>query len=167
MKRARKREQGFSLIELGIVIGVIAILITVVAVGQGFILTSRVTKAVDAVDVIRKATSTISGTGGGQFPTNSTANEMGGLQTRGFIPASPWTPMQGFVINNVQWSTGLGPANRVGVQITCPAGQCVDVWNAYNQDPNRITAAGNAGTLPCTVATPADTAVGLTLCFQI
>lgn len=50
-----RREDGFSLIELGIVVAVIAVLATVVIMGRGYTAAARVTKANELVNVTQRA----------------------------------------------------------------------------------------------------------------
>jgi prepilin-type N-terminal cleavage/methylation domain-containing protein len=134
-----KRQAGFTLIELGIVIAVIAILAAVVIVGRGFINSAKVSKAVDQVDVMRKAVSTIGGARGGDF----TSITMGELTTRSYVAAArsdgTWSsPIEGFRVSFLT-DTVSSPA-RYAVTAQCPDSYlCKDICTGAMKDTNIVT----------------------------
>lgn len=65
MRKRVKKSRGFTLIELGIVIAVIAVLAIVVLAGTGFMQSSRLGKANDFVGKLQDAIATLSGRRGG------------------------------------------------------------------------------------------------------
>ena len=68
----RKNQKGFTLIELGIVVAVIAILASAVLVGQGFIESSRTAKATQGVHTLKKAVINYAGLKGGKLSADAT-----------------------------------------------------------------------------------------------
>jgi prepilin-type N-terminal cleavage/methylation domain-containing protein len=181
----RRSRRGFSLVELGIVIAVIAVLAAVVIFGRGFIQSARVTKAVDACNTSRKGAATFAGVQGGLFRT--TGNQMPQLTDRGLIPAlsgvgnaAVWlvsgnsaTDLANSII--VQ-QIGVGQINRNGlanavrVQISVPNGtMATDLVSAVRDDPNYFNGTAGGTTGPActeaafTSATPGPVTVNL--CF--
>ncbi|MEO1174545.1 MAG: prepilin-type N-terminal cleavage/methylation domain-containing protein, partial [Myxococcota bacterium] len=82
MRSRSRSERGFTLIELGIVIGVIAVLATIVIVGRGFLVQSRVSKVIETVDNIQKAAKVFAGTSGGIFRGAASNNLLEQLNQR-------------------------------------------------------------------------------------
>lgn len=97
--RWRRRQRGFSLIELGIVLSVIAILAAIVIGSAGYFRAARERTAVDLVLTIRKASQQYSmrhlkgvayGVSTAQgIPQNTTLT---GLQAENFLPTNVTTP---------------------------------------------------------------------------
>lgn len=67
MRKRVKGSRGFTLIELGIVIAVIAVLAVVVLAGTGFMESSRLGKANDFVGKLQDSIATLAGRRGGQL----------------------------------------------------------------------------------------------------
>ena len=175
--RSRRRSRGFSLIELGIVIAVIAVLAAVVIFGRGFIAAARITKAVEGMNTIRKGAATYAGLQGGALNT-STASELPTLSARNLLP-STLTAGSWFVsgapgsadsisisgLRFGQLTNGGAPNNAVAITISTPtAPMAQDVWNAVANDGNLIRSGATIGGAPaCAAALPTTAAV--TLCF--
>lgn len=178
----RAREAGFSLIELGIVIAVIAVLATVVIMGRGFIMASRVTKAVEATNTVRKAGATYVGLQGGQVDA-STANELGNLRSRGLIPAENPTGQVRWIVsgavNNNEFSVAevrFGPftppggvaENAVGMRINTPQpAQAQDVYNSMRKDNNFIATGATVGGFGQQCNNSLPTTNSVILCFRL
>ncbi|MGC4120214.1 MAG: prepilin-type N-terminal cleavage/methylation domain-containing protein [Myxococcales bacterium] len=178
--RLRRHPRGFSLIELGIVIAVIAVLAAVVIFGRGFISAGRVSKCVEGFNTIRKAGTTLAGLRGGAFNTASAANEITGMGKRGLLPLekdtdTTWT-MAGsgttaftaqqiyFATVNVGGNTGV---NAVAIQLKAPDGVASeDVWNSIENDKNHIKTATTIGALNCTTTRPTSTDTNV-FCFKL
>jgi prepilin-type N-terminal cleavage/methylation domain-containing protein len=164
--RTRKNQRGFSLIELGIVIAVIAVLTTVVLVGRGFILSARTSKVVEALDSIAKSNKVYAGQFGGVFPT--TDNDiMNNLSTRMLLPAgNGWTPVTGFSFARVRAAAG---SQEWLIEITCPDNpRCQDIWNQKNTtDPTMIKANNAINGVTCHGTAAPTTGTQVNLCFQL
>ena len=155
----RKGQRGFSLIELGIVVAVIAILATVVLVGRGFLESSRVSKMVEVIDTIAKGTAVYAGTNGGEIPT-APVNYLNALELRALVPTGITNSVPNFAINSVSRVS----TETFVVSITCSGGaqaatSCQDICRAKLRDKSLVTATPSA-----TCANPAAT---ITLTFQI
>lgn len=169
----RRSSRGFSLIELGIVIAVIAVLAAVVVFGRGFILAARVTKAVDASNTIRKAASAFAGVNGGAVP-NSNTNELPALANRSLVPIQPnstaWPVTTGVNLTDVRFGQLTGannvlPGNGVAMTFQMDAATMVeDLLNAVRTDRNFVNATPMLGNLACQNAA---TATSITLCFSL
>jgi prepilin-type N-terminal cleavage/methylation domain-containing protein len=157
--RGRRAQRGFSLIELGIVVAVIAVLAAVVLVGRGFLNSARVSKVTEGIGVTKKAAATVAGLQGGRFPVTSTGNELGGLSQRQLVPAltnSVWQ-LQGaeFAITDVRFQSA-GDRNCVAVTYTVPAGFLADSFKQLQTDPNFMAscAGTQVGGLTCATSAP-------------
>jgi prepilin-type N-terminal cleavage/methylation domain-containing protein len=185
--RLARGVRGFSLIELGIVIAVIAVLAAVVIFGRGFIVASRVSKLVEAANTVRKGASTYAGLMGGSLsPAVTPAVGISALSTRQLLPplnnnlwvVSGPTPAttESFVITGV----GLGqipgpgggpPQNAVSVQFRVPKPEnAQDVIASVLNDPNfvRTQSQEPGGSGGVCAANPLDGQANLTtICFNL
>lgn len=190
--RRSRHAYGFSLIELGIVIAVIAVLASVVIFGRGFIVAGRVSKIVEACGTIRKAASTFAGLTGGTIVAPVAANQgLTTLRQRQLLPPppagqaenSPWCvaacPANGAAggaddfsimqlgLQQVTGQNGTGLQNAVLIRVhTSGPAQAQDVFNSVLQDPSYIQtgAVRTIGGQPCAMATP-PTNADVNLCF--
>jgi prepilin-type N-terminal cleavage/methylation domain-containing protein len=166
-------ERGFTLIELGIVIAVIAVLATVVLMGRGFINSSRTTKAVEALATVRKGASTIAGLQGGTIAV-STANEMAGLQARALVPGAggTWTVSgagaNGYIIQDVRFGQDANQ-NAVAIRVQTPDVNFMrDIVQGASTDPNFIATGPTLGASPGPCRTAATVAAATeTVCFRL
>jgi prepilin-type N-terminal cleavage/methylation domain-containing protein len=148
MFRNRKSERGFSLIELGIVIAVIAILATVVLMGRGFLESSRVSKVVEAIDTMGKGIAVFAGANGATLPAGNLQPQ---LSARALIHANLNNPnyISGFQINNATGQCAAGPVpppNQTwSTNVTCVTTQsCQDLCTAKRGDGSLLTINGAA-----------------------
>lgn len=136
----RKREQGFTLIELGIVVAVIAVLATVILFGRGFLESTRISKAVETVTMLQKAANTFAQTGTppGTVPATLT---LANLQARQLVPPNINNAVSGY-------SFAIARVNQTQyrVTVTCPTNvAATDLGAAKASDPNLVGAPGVAG----------------------
>ena len=93
MHLSKKQQEGFTLIELGIVVAIIALLSTSVLLGKGFIDASKISRAAEAVEKTRIAVETYIGRNGGNWEMVEYL-EYNGLATklvdRKLVPEMPW-----------------------------------------------------------------------------
>ena len=154
-----KNEKGFTLIELGIVVAVIAILATVVLMGSGFVSSSRLAKAVEGVDVLKKASINYAGRVGGTFPT--TAANLVALESRNLIDSledGAWKMAPGYKVTDLSLSYVDGK-NEMVMTISFPdlvSGQ--DLYSNLSEDPG-FTSDGD-----CAAPTSGDTSAKI--CFS-
>jgi prepilin-type N-terminal cleavage/methylation domain-containing protein len=167
--KAYVSERGFTLIELGIVIAVIAVLATVVLFGRGFIQAARASKTSEGLDVVRKGANTIAGIQGGVITSSATGtNEMGGVLARGLIPNNPYTTATGFSIHSVVFGNNANATNSVvAISFASPDSQTgLDLRAAAYRD--LATAHNNAdafASMPsCTTAAASSSTV---VCFNL
>ena len=94
LKNKKKMQtNGFTLIELGIVVAVISLLASGVMAGTGFINAAKVTKAVDAVDKTRLAVETYVARRGGVWQESEVLDSgdyYTALVDRQLVPEMPW-----------------------------------------------------------------------------
>jgi len=95
--RARTASRGFSLIELGIVIAVVAVLGTVVILGKGYITAAKKQSCVELVQTLRTAARAFAmrhnngvSFGSQRKPADNVA--FGFLMSEGFLPTPTTTP---------------------------------------------------------------------------
>ena len=178
--RIGRHARGFSLIELGIVIAVIAVLASVVIFGRGFITAGRVSKAVEGINTIRKAGSAYAGLQGG-YLQNSTINEVQALGQRSLIPLktptdTKWTiagdpaSTDKFEVVDIrfgQYVLNAQSQNAVAIIVTTPnMVQAEDLWNSSQKDPNYIKTAAMIGGQSCAGLTK-PAAQRVILCFAL
>ena len=159
----RRRQRGFTLIELGIVIGVIAVLATVVLVGRGFLESARVSKVVETINTVAKAAKVYAGHSAGQFPGTADNALLGTLNRRNLISVieNDATTVAGFTFVRAAHAAN---GQAFAITITCPTTEtCQDIWSAKLADQTRTT--GNINGNACAAAMP--TAASITLCFNI
>lgn len=177
--RRYRRARGFSLIELGIVIAVIAVLAAVVIYGRGFIAASRVTKAVEGMDTIRKSASTFAGLQGGSL-SGITGPQLPVLSARSLLPAlsagNVWTVSgtasapDSVSISDVRFGQLLNtqgqPTNVVAIQVQTPLGTMPqDVWTAVSTDSSLYRGGLGVDGFVCGTALPAVSADHVIICF--
>ena len=184
-RRRRRHARGFSLIELGIVIAVIAVLAAVVIFGRGFITAGRVTKAVEASNTIRKSASTYAGVLGGSLRA-TTQNQLLTLQQRGLVPqlnAGAWIVSgSAQAINDAIQITQVrmaqipnpdnnnAPTNAVAITYTTPPGSLpADILASVVDDTNLVRTGPTIDAAPAACATaaapPAIPSTTVTICF--
>lgn len=175
--RGRRGQRGFSLIELGIVIAVIAVLAAVVIFGRGFIAAGRITKAVEASNTIRKSASAYAGLQGGALSQPAVGTGLKALADRQLLP--PLFPADGFwYVSGAAGTTDSisitavhfgqqGVNNVVAIKVKTPSqAMAQDVYNSVKHDQN-LNKAGLAvsGSATCSLgATVGDT---VTICFNL
>ncbi len=183
--RLRRHPRGFSLIELGIVIAVIAVLAAVVIFGRGFISAGRVSKTVEGFNAVRKAGATLAGLRGGSFSgdARSQGNEINGLGRRGLLSLknpsdNTWTMAgttgdQGteFCAEDIRFdSVNVGSnvgVNAVVVRLRAPDGTAAeDVWTSVMNDKNFIKEGASVAGLSCTTTRPTTQATN-NFCFKL
>ncbi len=172
----RRMRRGFSLVELGIVIAVIAVLAAVVIFGRGFISAARITKAVDAANTARKAASTFAGTSGGAFRPNANS-QLQVLSDRGLLPpvaAGAWTvsgdpnspdaiAVTGLFLG--QSLRGTQNSNVIRLTIVFPSITMAQDYMSSVQNDNNF-ATGNVVNVACTAAGGANAAT-VQSCFWL
>lgn len=147
----RRGQRGFSLIELGIVVAVIAILATVVLVGRGFLESSRVSKMVEVIDTICKGVAVYAGSNGGQIPGANGANLLTELENRELVSNTITNSVPNFSVNSV---TRTANPEQFTVVIGCASAQgqtsCKDIENAKLRDDSLTAHSVTATTVSLT-----------------
>ena len=188
-RRRRRQPRGFSLIELGIVIAVIAVLAAVVIFGRGFISAGRVTKAVEASNTIRKGASTYAGLLGGSLrPNGAGQSQLLTLQQRGLLPAlaagnvwivsgSAQSLPDSIRVTDLRFgqipnpNNNGQPTNAVAVVYATPPGSLpADIFAAVADDPNLVkNGATIDGSPACAnpATPPAVPNSAVTVCFYL
>jgi len=171
----RASERGFSLIELGIVIAVIAVLASVVIVGRGFINSSRTGKAAEALSTVRKAGAVYTSS----QRADSVDNEIAALQARDLMPKLPTDPAGSWTMTGtgatafratsvrfVQVGNGWGVAINVTAPDTIMAEDLIKLVSA---DPAFHTSGPfGAGGVTCTAGPPSKPQnQAVTVCFKL
>jgi prepilin-type N-terminal cleavage/methylation domain-containing protein len=182
-----RAERGFSLIELGIVIAVIAVLAAVVIFGRGFINSARITQGVNAANSVRKGASSYAGLQGGTLPSAGTAGQADDIVTlgnRSLLPVqvSPWY-VSGSSANqsdSVQITKiNMGTAgnlvngvtlqqNAVAISYTMPSPtMAADLYTAVQNDPNFVKNGAEIGSAPSACASAVPTTASVVICFYL
>jgi prepilin-type N-terminal cleavage/methylation domain-containing protein len=164
----RKSQKGFTLIELGIVIAVIAILATVVLVGKGFIASSKVSKGVECLNAARIGASTYVGTQGGTVGTNA-ADLTTTLSSRSLMSFQCGPGL------SISSTTGVMAQNaQVAFQMNCKdsAGQpdpttCQDISTNAGKDPNFVGPPNTSTVAGETCSDKGTLADGGWICFNL
>ena len=163
----KHNEKGFTLVELGIVMAVIAILAASVLVGRGFINNAQASKAVDSISAIKKAATVASIEYGGTFPANGTTNYLENFRNNELLPADPdGNNATAWTVGAVTINTIHAEGNLLGIDMITPdANVSHSILNTVKPDMQSGTIGGatcynNAGG-----TTPPPTA--LVLCVKI
>jgi prepilin-type N-terminal cleavage/methylation domain-containing protein len=175
-KLRKKQRRGFTLIELGIVIAIIAVLASVVIMGKGFLDGARAAKLIEATDVIKKSVTTVAGLSGGLAPnTGVGSNQIPNLRARNMVPGNPvGTPAADanawvvagaeYAITDVRHGTAANQS-IVQVQYRTPSTQfTADVFEMARQEKNFYIGALTGG-LPCANAAPSTPSA--VICFAL
>ncbi len=133
MRNRSKRSRGFTLIELGIVIAVIAVLAIVVLAGTGFMQSSRLGKANDFVGKLQDAIATLSGRRGGTLANLPPCPQA--LIQRQLVPNNFNTPSQ--VIPNWTFTCAYLPLpTQYSITVTAEDPlQCQDMAAMHATNP--------------------------------
>ncbi len=141
---------GFSLVELGIVIAVIAVLAGVVITGMGYFRAARQRTAVDLVLTIRGAARqyALRHQAGLRFGTSAETTVQGnvniaGLCAEGFLPplaslTTPWGAPD-IVVAPVATPALCAGFGCVQIQMPVPAEECVDTYLVTNLQSQAVT----------------------------
>jgi prepilin-type N-terminal cleavage/methylation domain-containing protein len=144
-----RRLRGFTLIELGVATAAIAILMTSVLMGRGFIEASRHAKMVDAIDQLRKAAQTYSGMKG-RFPVDGSTEQGAVLKSLGLIREWPMKLPSGYTITGMYFGHGDqtaefwqgGGRNKVVFIIDAKFPKTLDLYRTFAKDPMVIMTGG-------------------------
>ena len=134
-KMKRCRSYGFTLVELSIVVAVMAVLAMGVLLGQGFAQASKVTKAAQGVQHLKKATVNYVGRRGGQVDNKTNLTD---LATRQLIVLNGDNKMLlgnvAFKVNEISLSEGAAGAH-LQITVETPTAQTLaDLRAALHQD---------------------------------
>jgi len=176
-RNRRTAARGFSLIELGIVIAVIAVLASVVIFGRGFIVAGRVSKAVEGLTTVRKAGAAYAGLQGGTV-TASTGPEITSLANRSLLPepakAGSWVVAgdpndlaNQFKVEDIRFGINVNQ-NAVAIKLKTPGKeQAEDVFNSVLKDGNYVKTNALVGGLTCQGSAAKPTTNTAVFCFNL
>ena len=141
-----KNSKGFTLVELGIVIGVMAVLATGVLLGHGFAQASKVTKAAQGVQHLKKATVNYVGRRGGEVDANTALTD---LARRQLIVLDRNNQMvlgnAAFKVKEMSLSETTDGAH-LEITVATPTAQTLaDLHGALHQDASYSSCGFNAG----------------------
>ena len=161
----RHREHGFTIIELGIVIAVVAILATVVLAGRGFVLAARTSKAVESVGVVLRAARVYAGNTGGAFPGTASTALLNALRDREMLSGgNGWSPVAEWTFNGARHDSG---GTEFLLDVTCPtARHCTDMWNNVSTN-ERVSLITDGRTINGLACADAPTSRRLRICFGL
>ena len=137
MQQQQHKTRGFTLVELGIVVGVISLLATSVLAGRGFIRAAEHTRITSDVDKIHKAVENYAGRRGGTPQLSS--NLLAELDARQLIVQADLDP----AISNVAIREGSGkPFFRIAFRNNAlDQNTKDDLFLYFGRYPNHLTTA--------------------------
>ena len=139
-----RSQRGFTLTELGIVIGVIAVMMTVVFVGRGMLTSARIGNCVQLVRTIRDGARSYAmrTTGGVAY----TGISIVALQNQQILPAVPITDLNPFNLG-VSVAPLNAPLNdRILIEVCVPSAEATaDLMNSLQAAGGAIGAVTSVG----------------------
>ena len=159
--KLRENQEGFTLIELGIVVAVIAVLAVSVMVGQGFIQSSHMSKATQGIHMLKKSVVNYAGLQGGEMPDQ--AGALTELENLNYIRLDDGIlSLAGnkFIVSDLELKEGSTSApEQMIIQIEVPSGALSTLLHAALQkDPHYYTGGDD-----CTASFADDKT---TVCFK-